>query len=95
MLKFHQVSSKCDEKQKSFINSLFFCSEFQSVSRIVKIAHSAVGAVSLRLPSYTSLAKASTSCVNPSINIHHVKPPSNSGVEPLFAYNISKQLFVG
>ena len=32
--KFHQ-------KQKSFINSPFFCSEFQSVSRIVKIIHSA------------------------------------------------------
>ena len=31
-----------DEK-KSFINSPFFCSEFQSVSRIVKIIHSVVG----------------------------------------------------
>ena len=41
---FHQVSSKSDEKQKSFINSPFFCSEFQSVSRIVKIVHSAKGA---------------------------------------------------
>ena len=40
-MKFHQVSSKSDEKQKSFINSPFFCSEFQSVSRIVKIGHSA------------------------------------------------------
>ena len=30
-----------DEKQKRFINSPFFCSEFQSVSRIVKIVHSA------------------------------------------------------
>ena len=40
-LQFHQVSSKLDEKQKSFINSPFFCSEFQSVSRIVKIIHSA------------------------------------------------------
>ena len=38
----HQVSSKSDEKQKSFINSPFFFSEFQSVSRIVKIIHSAV-----------------------------------------------------
>ena len=39
--KFQQVSAKSDEKQKkSFINSLFFCSEFQSVSRIVKIVHS-------------------------------------------------------
>ena len=39
---FHQVSSKSEEKQKkSFINSPFFCSEFQSVSRIVKIVHSA------------------------------------------------------
>ena len=37
-----QVSSKSDEKQKSFINSHFFCSEFQSVSRIVKIVHSAI-----------------------------------------------------
>ena len=36
----YQVSSKSDEKQKSFINSMFFCSEFQSVSRIVKIVHS-------------------------------------------------------
>ena len=41
VLQFHQVSSKSDEKQKSFINSLFFCSEFQSASRIVKIVHSA------------------------------------------------------
>ena len=32
-----QVSSKSDEKQKKFFNSLFFCSEFQSVNRIVKI----------------------------------------------------------
>ena len=38
---FHQVSSKSDKKQKSFINSPFFCSKFQSVSRIVKIVHSA------------------------------------------------------
>ena len=37
--KLHQVSSKPDEKQKSFINRPFFCSEFQSVSRIVKIVH--------------------------------------------------------
>ena len=42
-LQFHQVSSKLDEKQKSFINSPFFCSEFQSVSRIVKIKHSGWG----------------------------------------------------
>ena len=42
VLQFHQVSSKADEKQKSFTNSLFFCSEFQSVSRIVKIVHSAI-----------------------------------------------------
>ena len=42
VLQFHQVSSKSDEKQKSFINSPFFCSEFQSVSRIVKIVHSAI-----------------------------------------------------
>ena len=41
VLQFHQVSSKSDEKQKRFINSQFFCSEFQSVSRIVKIVHSA------------------------------------------------------
>ena len=41
VLQFHQVSSKSDEKQKRFINCLFFCSEFQSVSRIVKIVHSA------------------------------------------------------
>ena len=40
VLQFHQVSSKSDEKQKSFINSPFFCSEFQSVNRIVKIVHS-------------------------------------------------------
>ena len=39
VLLFHQVSSKSDEKQKSFINSQFFYSEFQSVSRIVKIVH--------------------------------------------------------
>ena len=41
VLQLHQVSSKSDEKQKSFINSPFFCSEFQSVSRIMKIVHSA------------------------------------------------------
>ena len=35
--KFHHKRMK----QKSFINSLFFCSEFQRVSRIVKIVHSA------------------------------------------------------
>ena len=40
VLPFHQVSSKSDEKQKSFINCPFFCSEFQSVSRIVKIVYS-------------------------------------------------------
>ena len=40
MLQFHQVSSKLDEKQKSFINNPFLCLEFQSVSRIVKIVHS-------------------------------------------------------
>ena len=43
VLQFHQVLSKSDEKQKSFINCPFFCSEFQSVSRIVKIVHSAIG----------------------------------------------------
>ena len=42
VLKFHQLSSKSDEKQKSFINGMFFCSEFQSVSRIVKFAHRAI-----------------------------------------------------
>ena len=42
VLQFHQVSSKSDEKQKSFINSPFFCSEFQSVSRIVIIVHSVI-----------------------------------------------------
>ena len=36
--KFHQNQMK---NKKSFINSLFFCSKFQSVSRIVKIVHSA------------------------------------------------------
>ena len=45
VLQFHQVSSKLDEKQKSFINSPFFCSEFQSVGRIVKIVHSGNGVV--------------------------------------------------
>ena len=40
VLQLHQVSSKSDEKQKRFIISPFFCSEFQSVSRIVKIVHS-------------------------------------------------------
>ena len=35
-----QISSKLDEKQRSFIDSPFFCSEFKSVSRIVKIVHS-------------------------------------------------------
>ena len=41
VLQFNQVSSKLDEKQKSFINSPLFCSEFQSDIRIVKIVHSA------------------------------------------------------
>ena len=41
VLQFHQVSSRSDEKQKSFVNSPFFCSEFQSVSRIMKIVHNA------------------------------------------------------
>ena len=41
VLQFHQVSTKSDEKRKSFINSPIFCTEFQqSVSRIVKIVHS-------------------------------------------------------
>ena len=31
-----------DEKPKSFINRPFLCSEFQSVSRIVKIVHSVI-----------------------------------------------------
>ena len=39
VLQFHHVLS--NEKQ-SFINSPFFCSEFQSVGRIVKIVHSGV-----------------------------------------------------
>ena len=39
VLQLHQVSSKSDEKQKSFINSPSFYSEFQRVSRIVKIVH--------------------------------------------------------
>ena len=37
--KFHQNRMK---NKKRFINSAFFCSEFQSVSRIVKIVHSAL-----------------------------------------------------
>ena len=41
VLQYLQVSSKSDEKQKKIINSPFFCLEFQSVSRIVKIEHSA------------------------------------------------------
>ena len=40
---FHQVLPKLYEKQKSFINSLLFCSEFQSVSRIMKFIHSERG----------------------------------------------------
>ena len=43
VLQFHRVSSILDEKQNSFINSPFFCSEFQSVSRFVKIIHSGYG----------------------------------------------------
>ena len=43
VLQFYQVLSKSDEKQKSFINCLFFCSEFQSVSRIVIIVYCAIG----------------------------------------------------
>ena len=42
VLQFHQVSSKLDEKEKRFINSPFFCSEFQSVSRIMKIVQRAL-----------------------------------------------------
>ena len=38
--KFHQNRMK---NKKSFSNSLFFCLEFQSVSRIVKVVHSAIG----------------------------------------------------
>ena len=49
VLQLHQISSKSDEKQKSFINSPFFCSEFQSVSRIMKIVHSALAS---DLPKY-------------------------------------------
>ena len=37
--KFHQNQT---ENKKSFFNSPFFCSEFQSVSRIMKIVHSAL-----------------------------------------------------
>jgi len=37
------TTSKADEKQKSFIDSQFFSSEFQSVGRIVKIAYSERG----------------------------------------------------
>ena len=36
--KFHQNQMK---NKKTFINCPFFCSEFQSISRIVKIVHSA------------------------------------------------------
>ena len=43
VLQFHQVSSNSDEIKTRFINSPFFCSEFQSVSRIVKIVHSGCG----------------------------------------------------
>ena len=39
-LQFHQVSSKSDETQKRFINCLFFCSEFQSVRRIIELRKS-------------------------------------------------------
>ena len=44
---FHQVSSKSDEKK--IINSPVFCSEFQSVSRVVKIVHSALGLQNINL----------------------------------------------
>ena len=36
-----EVTLNSDENQKSFFNSNFFCSEFQSVNRLVKIVHSA------------------------------------------------------
>ena len=45
MKQIYKVSSKSDEKQKRFINSPFFCTEFQSVNRIVKIVHSAMLAI--------------------------------------------------
>ena len=48
VLQFHQVSS--DEKQKSFINCPFFFSEFQSVSRTVKIVHSATVHIPIWIP---------------------------------------------
>ena len=40
--KFHQNWMK---NKKRFINSQFFCSEFQSVRRIVKIIHSVFGSM--------------------------------------------------
>ena len=50
VLQLHQISSKSDEKQKSFFNSSpLFCSEFQSVSRIVKIVHSVKGYDSMHM----------------------------------------------
>ena len=42
---YNFTSLKSDEKQKSFINSQFFCSEIQSVSIIVKIIHSGIGKI--------------------------------------------------
>ena len=45
VVQFDQASSKSDEKQNSFINNPFFCSEFQSVSGIVKIVHSGDGLI--------------------------------------------------
>ena len=49
VLQLHPVSSKTDEKQKSFINSPFFFSEFQTVIRIVKIVHSAIDSFSISI----------------------------------------------
>ena len=58
VLQFHQVASKSDEKQKSFNSSPFFCSEFQSVGRIVKIVHSEEGVLAICLSNSYAVASS-------------------------------------
>ena len=58
--------SRSDEKPKSLINSPFFCSEFQIVSRIVKIVHSAEMWINLpkQMAFKIALQKCTKRCLN-------------------------------
>ena len=63
-----------DEKQKSFINSPFFCSEFQSFSAIVKIIHSVVTSTSYFLNSTASWYKCIAQCMWEALTEGHEGP---------------------